>query len=167
VTKVLLIRHGSPAAGLSDPELTPLGCEQSVRSAQSILELIMSESYTDVGIIHSPKRRTTQTAEIIRKHLTDHLILDIDLGIAAHPDLLPDHPERTRNLLQQLHGEFSDALIIAVTHGSLIERVNKPEISNREMTYPQYCGGRFFDITSDSIGNPHQIFDRPRFYAGR
>ncbi len=85
-TTLVVVRHGSTAAteanliaggGGEDSQLSALGLSEAERAAGAIAPLLNRFGLPEVAMVHhSPMARTTQTAEVIARHLGADLVVD-------------------------------------------------------------------------------------------
>lgn len=124
---LVLLRHGeagaiSDSGQDSDRSLTERGAVDVWHSAKYLQDFIAEHGGRTVSVVHSPFRRTLQTAELVVEHFrsTNN---DAVTGISADSQITPDvsPQEALASLRRQLAValETSD-MLIAVTHQPLI-----------------------------------------------
>lgn len=168
MTTVLLLRHGSPllGTGVADPPLNPQGRSQSEQIARTILDVIVSHRFLDVGLLYSPTRRTAETGTIIADYLAPRLDREVlfghheDIGVSPIPT-----PKEVREHIKKFSDVFPDALLIFVSHGEIIANINAPT-HRRLGGYPQHACGMIYETDGKSF-KPIQALERPSWIAGR
>lgn len=107
--KLILARHGETASFESDPPLSKGGIETTQRVAQ----LFKSKLIKIDEILHSPKLRAKQTAEILAHAVAPHLFLSEMDGLKPNDDLdaiLAEIRSYDRTLLIVSHLPFLERL---------------------------------------------------------
>lgn len=107
--KLLLARHGETASFEPDPPLSKGG----IKTTKKVAQILKSKSLEIDEILHSPKLRARQTAEILAHEAAPHLTLNEHEGLKPNDDLdivLKEITSYDRTLLIVSHLPFLERL---------------------------------------------------------
>jgi broad specificity phosphatase PhoE len=174
MTTFYLVRHGEKENVASDPPLTSAGIKQAELTAEHLKGISFKR------IISSPKRRTTQTAEIIAKEhyqiivtdgrLTERLEwedgeslddfmsewdkTDIDRKYLPKKGLSSSaNGKRIRQALDKLYDKQDGENILVVTHGGTIGDLLRNLFTEKAIEHKQdpLSGARYIEILECAV----------------
>lgn len=119
-TQLFLIRHGQPETTSSVPYLVPPGPDLSERGRLEAHQAAAFLARLQIGhCVASPFARTTQTAEIVSRHLATGLQFSDDIAEHGPHEGFETVRTRVRTLLAQLRDHHAERIAL-VSHGSPI-----------------------------------------------